>query len=102
MKKTLATFIAVVLTVVGLHAFRAMQQSGIKGTITPPDGTELVIAVSGTDSVKAKPVNGSFTLAVKPGSWKVLIDAREPLKDVVLDAAVKEGEVADLGEIKLQ
>lgn len=101
MKKTFATFIAIVLTVAGLHAFRAMQQSGIKGQITPPVSTLMVIAINGTDTVKTKPVNGTFAFTVKPGSWKVWIDAGKPLKDVVLDATVKDGEMTNLGEIKL-
>ncbi len=102
MKKTFATLVAIIVAVAGLHAFRAMQRATITGKVVPADGADKVYAINGTDSIKIKPTNGTFTFTIKPGSWTVLIDAREPLKDVVLDVAVREGNSANLGEIKLQ
>lgn len=101
MKKTVATLIILIITVASLHAFRVMQQSVIKGRIYPADGAEIVVAIHGTDSLKIKPADGGFNFVVKPGGWKVWIDAKAPLKDVTVDADVKEGQTSDLGEIKL-
>jgi hypothetical protein len=102
MKKTVATLIIIIITVASLHAFRVMQQSAIKGKIYPADGYEVVMAINGTDSLKVKPADGGFNFVVKPGAWKIWVDAKAPLKDVTVDADAKEGQTVDLGEIKLQ
>lgn len=103
MKKTIATLIVIIIAVASLHAVRVMQQSSITGKVSPSDGAEVIVAINGTDSLKVKPNDdGGFSFIVKPGSWKVWVDARNPYKDATLDADVKEGQTADLGEIKLQ
>lgn len=98
----MATLIVLVIAVASLHAVRVMQQSSIKGKISPADAAEVVVAFNGTDSLKVKPSDGSFSFIVKPGAWKVWVDARSPYKDATVDADVKEGQTAELGEIKLQ
>jgi hypothetical protein len=102
MKKTMATLIVLIIAVASLHAVRVMQQSSIAGKISPSDGAEIVVAINGTDSLKVKPADGGFSFIVKPGSWKIWVDAKNPHKDVTLDAEAKEGQTTDLGEIKLQ
>ena len=102
MKKTVATLIAIIIAVVSLHAFRVLQQSSITGKIFPADRVEVVMAINGTDSLKLKPSDGGFNFVVKPGAWKVWIDAKPPYKDQTLDADVKEGQTTGLGEIKLE
>jgi hypothetical protein len=48
-------------------------------------------------------MNGVFSLAAKPGLYKVVIDAIEPYKDAILEnIEVKEGQTVDVGEIVLQ
>jgi hypothetical protein len=40
---------------------------------------------------------------VKPGTYKVVVDAKEPYKDAAVDnVAVSDGAPADVGTIKLQ
>jgi hypothetical protein len=40
---------------------------------------------------------------LNPGSWKVIIDAKNPYKDVQLEKVdVTDGKPVDLGEIKLE
>lgn len=86
----------------GLVAFTGTQ-TGIVGKVVPADGVELVWAVSGTDSLKTNVTSGTFSLPAKPGTYKVIIDAKEPYKDVTFDnVEVKDGEPTDLGEIALQ
>ncbi len=102
MKKTMATLIVLIIAVASLHAVRVMQQSSIAGKISPSDGADVVVAINGTDSLKVKPSDGGFNFIVKPGSWKIWVDAKNPHKDVTLDAEVKEGQITNLGEIKLQ
>ena len=87
--------------VVALFAFTT-PQTGITGKVTPADGVNLVWAINGTDSVKTELAAGSFTLPVKPGTYKVIIDAKDPYKDVTMEAVqVKDGQATDLGEIAL-
>jgi len=79
-------------------------KSGIYGTIDPPDGAKKVWAINGTDSVSAStiPLTGKFSLEVKPGTWKLLVEAVPPLKNAVVEnILVQEGESADAGVIKL-
>jgi hypothetical protein len=48
-------------------------------------------------------LNGVFSFAVKPGLYKVIVDAVEPYKDAVLEnISVKEGQAVDVGEVVLQ
>jgi len=103
MKKTLALFLAICATVITLHAFRIYQASGIKGTISPVEATVTnVWAIGATDSVKVVPVQGTFSLNVKAGTYKLIVDAAEPYKDAVLERVeVREGQITDVGEIKL-
>jgi hypothetical protein len=42
-------------------------------------------------------------LKLKPGEYKIVVDATDPLKDVVVDAIqIADGKTVDLGEIPLK
>lgn len=78
-------------------------QTAIIGKVVPQDAVELIWAISGQDTVKTSPVSGGFALQVKPGNYKVVIDAKDPYKDWVMEnVAIAEGETRDLGEIALE
>lgn len=78
-------------------------QSSITGKVSPADGAEVVWVMGTADSVKAAVALGSFSIQVKPGLYKLIIDAKEPFKDAQLDNLdVKENQVLDVGEIILQ
>lgn len=99
MDKTVATFIGVVCSVVGLHATRAMHQTNITGKISGRDST-WVYAVNGSDSLKTMVNNGQFRFSsVKPGSYKVVIKETHASDGKVID--VVEGSTLDLGTIVL-
>lgn len=103
MKKTLFTLFTTILMVIILHAFKIMQSSSISGKIIPPEGSELVWAINGRDSLKTTVVNGAFVFTAKPGTWKVMVTGKVPFKNAVLERVeVKEGQNTDLGEIRLQ
>lgn len=103
MKKTLFTLLATILTVAMLHAFRLMQSSSISGKIIPPEGSEMVLAISGRDSIRTPVMSGSFVLTAKPGTWTIIVKGKAPFKDAVLERVdVKEGQNTDVGEIRLQ
>ncbi len=87
-----------------LSAFvpRTTVMSGIHGTVTPAEGAKKVWAISGTDTASIIPVAGNFALDVKPGTWKITVEAAAPYKNAVVEGIlVEEGKSADAGEIKL-
>jgi len=103
MKKSMLTFGIVAASVAGLFAFTTTNQSSITGRVAPADGAETVWAISGADSTKGAISAGAFALGVKPGIYKVLVDAKDPYKDVILEnLEVKQDQPLDVGEIVLQ
>lgn len=101
MKKAGVTLFVIVTVVATLHAFRAMQQANIKGKVIEANGVVSVLATNGIDSVGATPENGVFSLPVKPGNWKVYVNARTPYRNVMMNVPVYEGNTIDLGIIRL-
>jgi hypothetical protein len=77
--------------------------ASIKGRVNPADGAIEVVAVSATDSVKAVVTDGMFNLDSKPGTYKLIVVAKPPYKNVVKDnVEVAEGNATDVGTITLQ
>lgn len=102
MKKKIVSCGIVAASFALLFAF-AVPQTSITGKVTPADGANMVWAVSGTDSAKAAVNAGAFSLQVKPGTYKVVVDAKDPYKDVLLEnIEVKQDQPVDVGEIVLQ
>ena len=103
MKKAIVTLFATVLAVVILHAYRSLQISSISGKVIPPEGVESIMAIGGSDTVRTSTSNGSFAITVSPGTWRLVIDAKEPYKDAILEKVEVKGEQnTDVGEIRLQ
>jgi hypothetical protein len=101
-KKFLYPAMAVVLAGGMFLAFDS-PQSTISGSVLPADGTESIWAVGQKDSVKAVIINtGAFSIPVKSGPYKLIVDARTPYKDIVLDLDVKPDQPMDVGQIVLQ
>jgi hypothetical protein len=103
MKKSMLTCGIVAASVAGLFAFTSETQSSITGKVTPVDGAEAVWAISPSDSAKGTVSAGAFTIDVKPGTYRVIVDAKDPYKDVTLEnLEVKQDQPLDVGEIVLQ
>ena len=93
-------FIGIIISVVLISSFA--DRSGIQGTIDPPEGARKIWAVSGKDTVAIIPSPGSFIMDVKPGSWKLVVEAVLPYKNVERDGVlVTDGQITDIGLIKL-
>lgn len=101
MKKTLATFIAVIAMVVALHAFRVMKQSAIQGKLTPPHRAGTIWAIGDGDTLRTRHYEGEFNFSVKPGAWKLVFKGNASFPDVVLYTNAEQGKTVDLGEIKM-
>ena len=98
-----ATLAATILLIVALHSFRDSRSGSIGGTIVPADGASYVWAIQNRDTVRTAPANGQFSLPAANGLWKVLVDAKEPYKDVLIEnVQVNDGKETNLGEIRLQ
>lgn len=78
-------------------------KSGIHGIIDQPQGAKKIWAISGADSISTLAVAGSFSLEVKPGNWKLVVEAVPPYKNVVIEGIVVQAEQStDIGIIKLK
>lgn len=104
MKKTVLTLFIVILAVVFLHAFRAFQQPVISGSIYPKEAVKQIVAVNGNDSVIGLPdKTGLFAVNVKPGTWKLVVEAKQPYKTVVMESVkAREGEGTNVSVITLR
>lgn len=93
-----------VLTTIGLFAFTAVNTGSIKGTVTPASALNSAMAISGRDTLKAIIDIGSFSFnEVKPGTYKLVIEAMSPYKNFVKEGVVVEdGKSTDVGAIILQ
>ena len=77
--------------VIVTFSFYSNIKSGIRGTIDPIDGAKKVWAISGVDSNAVIPVAGKFSIDVKPGNYKVVVEG----------VLVLENQPTDVGVIKL-
>jgi len=102
MKKTFVTLLATILTVAALHAYRFLQLSSISGKAIPPDAAEFVWAINGSDTLRTTTTTGSFAFTLHSGTWKVIVDGKNPYKDAILEKVeVKDGKNTNVGEIRL-
>ena len=75
----------------------------ILGKVVPADGAELVWVLGEKDSLKSVLIEGNFQFDVRPGMYKLVVDAKQPYKDVMLDnLLVRADETLDVGEIVLK
>jgi hypothetical protein len=105
----ITSFKIVVLTIgiAGIFSFATAREGAagsIRGSVTPAEGGVRAWAESGTDTIKAPIINGSYEITdAKPGTYKVIIEAKPPYRNVAKDGiVVNDGQAADAGEIKLE
>jgi hypothetical protein len=88
----------------GLFAFAGLRSGSVKGTITPSNGALRIWVISSTDTFNVNVTNGSFALGnVKAGIYKIMVEATPPYKNATREeVAVKDGEITDVGVIRLE
>ncbi len=103
MKKVKLMVAALGFATAGLFAFKAVEKSSIKGSISPADGAVRAWALSATDTFRSAVSNGAFEITnVKAGNYRVIIEAKAPYKNAAKESvAVTDGQSVDIGEIKL-
>jgi hypothetical protein len=88
---------------IGFTGFQAHLISGIQGSIDPPQGAKRVVAINATDSVVVIPAVGNFSIEVKPGTWRLVVETVAPYKNATLDNIVVNPEqITNVGVIKLE
>lgn len=102
MKKTVATLIAVIIAVAGLHALRIYNASSLEGEIRPYGKANQVWAVQGLDSLKVSPIDDSFSFVVNPGDWKIIITAESGFDEYIVDTIVRQGVKTQMGVLHLK
>ncbi|MCO5238029.1 MAG: carboxypeptidase-like regulatory domain-containing protein [Chitinophagaceae bacterium] len=104
MKKTKLVLAAIVILAAGLFAFDFIDNGSIKGTVSPADAGTRAWAISDTDTLNTAVSDGAFEIKdVKPGTYQVIIEAKEPYKNATKEGVeVKDGQPTDLGEITLE
>lgn len=102
MKKKLVLFSILALAITFSAFMFRPDQPTITGKVSPADAAETVWAISTTDSARTSISGGSFAFTVKPGKYRIVVDAKEPRKDVILDNIEVGNQPVDVGEIVIQ
>jgi len=87
-----------------LFAFTTFKNGSIKGTVVPSAAATSAYVVSGMDTMRTNIQNGAFEIGqVKPGTYKLVIEAIAPYKNFEKEGVVvNEKKATDVGEITLQ
>ena len=105
MKTKRITAIAVSLAMVfALFAFTTFKNGSITGSVSPSASATSAYVVSGMDTMRTNIQNGGFEIGeVKPGTYKLVIEAIAPYKNFEkTGVVVNERKATDVGEITLQ
>ncbi len=109
MKKKLLSLGFILAIVAVLFAFTKNDENGIvlqgaiSGTISPADGAQAVWAIkNGGDTTKGTLAQGRFSVDVKAGTYTLIVDAKDPYKDVTVNNLEVADKPVDVGEIILQ
>lgn len=92
------------LVIVAFLVSANSEDTGIRGTVSPLESVEsLSVIAGGRDSLKVLPVNGVFTVAVRPGIYQLFVDAAPGYRDMRLERiVVEEGRMTDVGSLVLE
>ena len=95
---------ATLATAFALFSFTTFKNGSIKGTVSPSAAATSAYVVSGMDTMRTNIQNGAFEIGqVKPGTYKLVIEAIAPYKNFEKEGVVvNEKKATDVGEITLQ
>jgi hypothetical protein len=101
MRRGILELCLLIIAIIGIHAERAMHSGSIEGSVYPSNLTPSVVAVRGSDSVKAFSNDGHFGMRLQPGMWKLIFAVKDPGRSLVeKNVTVSEGQRIDIGQIK--
>jgi hypothetical protein len=79
------------------------QSTFIKGKISPAEAAKVVWIMDSKDTLATSIIDGSFSMKVRPETYKLVVNAKPPYGNVSLDnLEVKQYHALDVGEIILQ
>jgi hypothetical protein len=103
MKRSLWVLAIITIAMTSIYSVQRYQATSISGKVAPAEAVNMVWAIGAKDTIKTALKEGAFMLPIKAaGQYKVVVDAKEPFKDKVLDVTAENGKNTDLGEIKLE
>lgn len=104
MNKVKAGLFVLAVAAFGAFAFKGIDGGSITGKVVPPEGATEAWAINGTDTLKSKISEGSFSFkGAKAGNYTLVINAKEPYKDATItDVKVENDKTTDLGDIRLE
>lgn len=80
-----------------------LQSTFIKGKISPVGAAKAVWILDSKDTLATSIIDGSFSMQVKPKTYKLVVNAWPPYSNVLLgNIEVKQSRELDIGEIILQ
>jgi hypothetical protein len=102
--KKITTLAAGAVMAFGLFAFTNFKNGSIKGSVSPSASANSAYVVSGMDTLRTNIQNGGFEIGeVKPGTYKLVIEAIAPYKNFEKEGVVvNEKKDTDVGQITLQ
>jgi hypothetical protein len=102
--KNITVLVAILAMVFTLFAFTTFKNGSIKGSVSPSAAATSAYVVSGMDTLRTNIRNGGFEIGeVKPGTYKLVIEAIAPYKNFEKEGVVvNERKATDVGEITLQ
>jgi len=102
--KKIAALAVSLAMVFALFAFTTFKNGSITGSVSPSASATSAYVVSGMDTLRTNIQNGGFEISeVKPGTYKLVIEAIAPYKNFEKQGVVvNEEKATDVGEITLQ
>lgn len=86
-----------------LQDYSVSQQTSITGKISPAEAADVICVIDAKDTLKTAIVWGNFSLPVKPGTYKLFVNAKAPYKNVSLgNLEIKQNQALNVGELILQ
>lgn len=102
--KKITVLAASLAMALAFFAFTTLKNGSIKGKVSPSASATSAYVVSGMDTLRTNIQNGVFEISeVKPGTYKLVIEAIAPYKNFEKQGVVvNESKATDVGEITLQ
>jgi len=86
-----------------LEKYSAYQQTAITGKISPEEAADLALLIDAKDTLRTPVIWGSFSQQVKPGTYKLVVSAKSPFRNVSIGKLeVKRNHTLNVGELILQ
>ncbi|SRR5258706_11829319 len=102
MKHVKLSLAALGFSAFSIFAFTSAEPGSIKGKVIPAEAATKAWVMSKTDTFQAEITQGQFEVKdLKAGTYKLIIEAKEPYKSIGKEGITVTDAAVDIGEIKL-